>query len=292
MQRLKAMVTEKAAAHARLASGCSSVLSHHVDRNPGHRVSGTANNKTRARKTKKPQKIIIPDVTLVAVDAAAHDLVRLAMEDTLAEIEPARVLLWTDRPDLAHPRAQCFPHPAAPSLKEYNRILWFEVPKEVHTSHFLVIQWDGWVINGSAWTDEFLNYDYVGALWPWHPARRVGNGGFSLRSTALANFLFAYANEYPVADQEDEAICRDHRLSLEKRGNFKWATEDLARRFSVEHGDLPPFRTFGFHDARNFGRLLTPEKYQQRVELASEYVKHKFHGRLYSSFDDKLRATG
>ena len=135
-----------------------------------------------------------------------------------------------------------FPHPARPSLKEYNRILWFEVPQEVHTSHFLVIQWDGWVLNGAAWTDEFLSLDYIGAPWPWHADLRVGNGGFSLRSMALAQFIFVQAHQYPVADQEDEALCRTHRLSLEKRAGLKWAPLELAQRFSIEHGAVPPFQ--------------------------------------------------
>ena len=37
------------------------------------------------------------DVTLVAIDCAAHALTRLAIEDTLHQIEPAKVLIWSDR---------------------------------------------------------------------------------------------------------------------------------------------------------------------------------------------------
>lgn len=273
MQRLKAMVTEKAE-NARLAPSGSNLLSYCADRDPAPNISVAIDPDAPTQEIKRTQKIALPDVTLVAVDAAAHDLVRLAMEDTLAQIDPAAVLLWTDRPDLAHPRAQCFPHPAPPALKEYNRILWYEVPKELHTSHFLVIQWDGWVLNGSAWTDEFLNYDYIGAPWPWHDDCRVGNGGFSLRSAALANFLFANAHQFKVSDQEDDALCRIHRRSLEAKG-FKWAPEDLARRFSIEHGEMPPFKPFGFHDCRNWARALHPEKVRQRVGMANEYVGGK-----------------
>ncbi len=51
----------------------------------------------------------------------------------------------------------------------------------------IVVHDDGYALNQSRWSDEFLKYDYIGAPWPkcfrWsNPEFRVGNGGFSLRS--------------------------------------------------------------------------------------------------------------
>ena len=42
------------------------------------------------------------------------------------------------------------------------------------------------MLDGAAWRPEFLDYDYIGAVWP-HVLDKynVGNGGFSLRSKAL-----------------------------------------------------------------------------------------------------------
>ena len=37
----------------------------------------------------------------------------------------------------------------------------------MRTPHVLLIQWDGFVVNPSAWSDEFLDFDYVGARWGW-----------------------------------------------------------------------------------------------------------------------------
>jgi hypothetical protein len=41
-------------------------------------------------------------------------------------------------------------------------------------------------VNPAAWDPEFLDWDYIGAKWFWAEAgKRVGNGGFSLRSYKL-----------------------------------------------------------------------------------------------------------
>lgn len=37
----------------------------------------------------------------------------------------------------------------------------------IETPHVLVVQYDGFILNPDAWTDEFLEYDYVGAPW-WY----------------------------------------------------------------------------------------------------------------------------
>jgi len=62
--------------------------------------------------------------------------------------------------------------------------------RRIDTQFTLVTQWDGYVINAEAWTEEFLDYDYIGARWIGDvvkaagspPEYNVGNGGFSLRS--------------------------------------------------------------------------------------------------------------
>ena len=55
----------------------------------------------------------------------------------------------------------------------------------INTKFCLVTQWDGWVINSQKWNSEFLNYDYIGAIWPDYSSNQIGNGGFSLRSKKL-----------------------------------------------------------------------------------------------------------
>ena len=48
----------------------------------------------------------------------------------------------------------------------------------------------------------------------------------------------------------------------------------MALRFSFEHGK-PPFPTFGFHDIRNWGWVLTDACIDARLAQASAYIVKK-----------------
>lgn len=119
-------------------------------------------------------------------------------------------------------------------------------------SHILVFQWDGYVANLNNWTDEFLEYDYIGAPWYWEKQYPVGNGGFSLRSHKLLEALVELNNIIPFNfnNPEDVTICRDYRDLLETKYEIKFAPLDVAKRFSFETGiaDVEPF---GFHGVWN-----------------------------------------
>jgi tetratricopeptide (TPR) repeat protein len=123
----------------------------------------------------------------------------------------------------------------------------------------LVIQWDGYVVNPAAWTDAFLQYDYIGAPWGFHnDAHRVGNGGFSLRSSRLLRALSD--PDISETDPEDEMICRRYRPLLEERYGIRFAPEALAARFSFEttyFEDQP----FGFHGLFNMWMVIPPEEF-------------------------------
>lgn len=93
--------------------------------------------------------------------------------------------------------------------QSYSWFMLFTLWRAVHTDFALVVQDDGWVLDGSLWRDEYLNYDYIGAPihlaqvfapegdywsqrfeWSYnlpegHRAEPVLNGGFSLRSRKL-----------------------------------------------------------------------------------------------------------
>jgi hypothetical protein len=214
--------------------------------------------------------IPLSDVTVVVIDSVAHELANLAIKDTLQIIAPAEVLVFSDK--MITP-GTCFVERSATSLREVAKILWHEVPWYVETSHLLIMQWDGWVIDGSAWTDEFLAYDYIGAVWPWHKRLRVGNGGFSLRSHRLMSYLAENHDEFPIFEPEDNALCRYYRAKLEARG-FTWAPEELAARFSIECSEEPA-KPFGFHDVRNWPRLLPRDVIARRITSANNYVRSK-----------------
>ena len=200
------------------------------------------------------QRLALPDVTLVMYEGRTFDLASIAWQDVLEKIDFGGIILFEDHAGLPKELGQAWQ--------------WNEMPRDVTTSYILNIEWDSGINDLSQWTDEFLRYDYVGAPWPWHPPHeRVGNSGFSLISTRLANYLRIY--DYPFIFPYDDTLCRKYRPSLEVKG-FKWAPESLARHFSLEWG---PLRfSFGYHDCRNWPRILSAVDRSRRLDAADDYA--------------------
>lgn len=181
-------------------------------------MNGGGNNATRAR---------LKEVTLVCVDTTDRvALAQRAIQKSLEQADFADVKLFTHEDW----RPNAVKIPRINGVQGYSEFVVRELWKHVNTSHMLIIQWDGYVLNGQAWTQDFLNYDYIGA--PWWQWRIVGNGGFSLRSRRLMQHLAMN----PYGDNvhpEDNYICVRHGPDLQKQG-FRWPTIDVARRFAFE----------------------------------------------------------
>lgn len=142
-------------------------------------------------------------------------------------------------------------------LDSYSRFMLFDLWRSISTDFALIVQADSWVINPDLWTNEFLNYSYIGA--PWHPNThftkegkeiRVGNGGFSLRSWELLSAFRIYRLEFTDGGKgfknEDGNICNYHREELEGWG-MKFAPVEVAARFSTELTVPETTKSFGFH---------------------------------------------
>lgn len=141
---------------------------------------------------------------------------------------------------------------------EFNRFCLSEITNEFNTDFVLLVQFDGRIIYPNAWQEQFYNYDYIGA--PWKDGC-VGNGGFSLRSHRLCEFVskHLYGNWIEQYAQligndtianEDSYLCRQCKSPLEQAG-FTFATQKVASQFSVEHG--PYSGQFGAHHSFLFG---------------------------------------
>ena len=169
-----------------------------------------------------------------------------------------QVLLLSDqRPSEVDPAIEWRAIERLGSRSDYSRFMLRELADHIATTHALCIQWDGYVVNGSAWDDRFLDYDYIGAVWPhFDDAHRVGNGGFSLRSKRLLEAC----KDLPFdgAEAEDIVIARTYRDRLEDQG-MRFAPEAVAQQFAYER--LPPTGSeFGFHGAFNLVRYLSPDE--------------------------------
>lgn len=220
----------------------------------------------------------LPHVTLVLIETREHDLALMALEDCERRAEFGDVLVFTDLPTQfirGDRRVEAVDD--WPDKLGWSKQFWSLGPY-LRTSHVLGIQWDSWIVDPEMWRDEYLDYDYIGSPWWYEDGMNVGNGGFSLRSTALLRYVHKNRDRFPcVVHSDDDLYCRKYRPALEAAG-FQWAPEPLAKDFAFEC--VPPKgATFGFHATFNFdyGCRDDESRLLQRAELMarSDYVKGK-----------------
>lgn len=163
--------------------------------------------------------------------------------------------------------------PKLNSVIEYGHFIANDLVNYINTEFCFIIHHDGYVIDVNNWTDEFLNYDFIGAPWPfnvmaWDEKYRLGNGGFCIRSTRMmkAYKQLLQGRKYDIG--EDIILCVMYRDKLEELG-FNFASIKLASRFSFEH-EIPE-RTckieecFGFHDFKIHSELKEKYKYENHL---------------------------
>ena len=155
------------------------------------------------------------------------------------------------------------------TTKDYSDLLLTGLRKYVAGTHVLVIQWDSFILHPELWINDFLQYDYIGAVWPHHLDTPVGNGGFSLRSVKLLEALESPA--ITKSHPEDLCICADNKITLENQFGIRFAPAQVAEQFAVERSEWHP--AFGFHGLFNFSRVLADAELEQFLDiLPSDYL--------------------
>lgn len=198
--------------------------------------------------------LALPQVTLCAASSVNVAATLRALEASLAQVDFAACLFFTDAPVVpTHPSISIVPITPLTSAVAYSDFLLTRMVDHIDTSHCLIVQWDGHVIDAGQWRTDFLDFDYIGARWPqFGDGYDIGNGGFSLRSTRLMALCQngGFARFHP----EDVAIGRDNRAWLEGQG-MRFASRALADRFSVERaGDVTA--SFGYHGVWHMPRVI------------------------------------
>lgn len=155
------------------------------------------------------------------------------------------------------------------SLRAYSEFIIYSLHKYIKTSHILIVQWDGYIINSKKWDSRFLDFDYIGA--PFIPREydinyaknkngkffSIGNGGFSLRSKKLLEMpsKFRLKDEKEITNfHEDGFFSVLHREFFESKG-IHWAPYSIAKEFSIETPlSISDFKmnTFGFHGKKMY----------------------------------------
>lgn len=217
-----------------------------------------------------PARPQLAEISLCCVDTRAPTLAWQSLQRSMQQADFAQVLLFTCAGHglVLPPQVRCVEIEALRSGADYSRFVLRELPGYIDTSYVLLTQWDGFVVDGSAWTDEFLACDYIGAVWHDQPAGlNVGNGGFSLRSQ---HCLRAGLDErLEQLHPEDAMLCRRYRGLLEREHGLRFAPPALAQRFAFENL-APAGRCFGFHGPYNLPRFLDEAQLLQWLQALPE----------------------
>jgi len=193
-----------------------------------------------------------------------------SLSKSLAELPASRgLLLSLSRPD-GLPDNIRWRKVDRMNYQQYSLFCMHALHNFVETEFCLLVQEDGWVLDGRNWRDDYYQYDYIGA--PCHAALVgeryysgynwldqpnpivVQNGGFSLRSRKFLTtpschgVMYMFFQVQPFCNEDVQLTCL-MRSRLEELG-IRYAPIELAKHFSVEY--LGP----RFHDDIDFARLL------------------------------------
>jgi hypothetical protein len=205
------------------------------------------------------------NVTIAAVAGTKAIETLKAIKYSMKELEFDRAILIT--PDNLYDDQVEIIKCDTLNYEQYNHFIVYRLHEYINTTHCLLVQNDGYVINPDRWQDSWMQYDYIGALWHLPQdnfsfrdsegnIQRVGNGGFTLRSKNLlcvANDLNLEWKSYYGFYHEDGFICCHNRKAYELAG-CKFAPIEVAAEFSHEtivaenYGKIP----FGFHGKNNY----------------------------------------
>ena len=224
----------------------------------------------------------MPSLTTVIVsDVASEQAACIRSIGTTLGIKDVEARVWytSHLPDSEYLNIKVRNIPPIRSKSAYNHWMIHEMHSRLETTHMLIHQADGMVSNAHLWNPDWLQYDYIGALWPkwlldsgyagasWNKSYKaptapytVGNGGFSLRSKRLMERVSQLVPKDAEDYLEDAVICLDLGNMLRKEG-FQFAPPEVAARFAIENyipefPDMCPDTTFGWHNNMHLDRVV------------------------------------
>jgi hypothetical protein len=222
-------------------------------------------------------QIMNSKISYVIIDTLHHRLSSIALERSMSEFPLDDVLIFTDKPKLWGGR-NVIEIDELKGTVDYNKVMFYELPKFLKTEFAIIIQYDGYVLSGEHFNQKFLDYDYIGAPWPHFEHFNVGNGGFSLRSAKLIKAVQKYLLPEDLKKPEDVIICRYLRARLEDDLKCKFAPASIAKYFSFEMVTVD-HPTFGFH-----GLYHLPFTMSEDIDTLLENINPKSTWRVFRSF--------
>lgn len=218
-----------------------------------------------------------PTLSIVCADCNRPELGLFALEKSLA-VPHERALFFSHIPPLLLvPDIEWHYVPVFKDINDYNLFVLRELHKHIATTHVLTVQHDGYVLHPDKWQEEWLDFDYIGAVWPADRRAaefsRVGNSGFCLRSQRLLKATAELATDGAIESHragwngkvyDDVFTCHDSWHTLTAAG-ARFAPIDTAEVFAIERReiDTAQLTTFGFH-GKNASRTVETESPDSR----------------------------
>ncbi len=203
----------------------------------------------------------LPTITLCSISSVEIDKTIHALKKSMEGVSYADVILFTDKKIILDDIGIKVININSLDYDGYSEFVLYKLKDYITTDFALIVQHDGYVLRPEKWSNDFLEYDYIGAPWPEGKYFtneginvRVGNGGFSLRSKKMLSILsdlnLPFTDNGTGFSHEDGVICAYYRKTLEEHG-IKYAPVNIASRFSRERWcpDSEKY-PFGFHDNR------------------------------------------
>ena len=172
----------------------------------------------------------------------------------------------------------------------------------IETDYCLMVQDDGWVLNGANFKPEYYDYDYIGGA--CHAAM-VGNQlllqgtwhdkfprGFSLRSKRFLEapnklgIVHNHAQDIHLWNEDVQLSCIKRHLFAEH--GMKYASEKTIRDFSLE-SVIPTF-----HDDFDFSKLLGAHSTSRKLVSETHIVVNPEVTKSYREIEflDHLQSIG
>jgi hypothetical protein len=209
----------------------------------------------------KESMINLPEVTLFAISSIFINETIASLLKSSEEIQFGSIKFLThEKPRNLPEKIEYVEIPRINDVMDYNQLCFSGLGDFIDTSHGLLTQYHAWILNPTLFDKSWLQYDYIGAIWPLREGSfianngervRNGNGGFSLRSKKLMSIPKMY--NWPLRqDQgyfnEDGNLNCYYRKELLELG-INYAPTEVAARFSFENyvEENMLVRTFGFH---------------------------------------------
>jgi len=157
------------------------------------------------------------------------------------------------------------------SINWYCEFIVSKLPYMVKTDYYLIMQWDGFIIDPHNWSDDFYKFDYLGG------GHTLLNGGFSLRKTETMKNIVENGNPQILANygvsSEDGLYSSYFKLPKEfQKKEFdlpfylEWPGENILSKFC---SFMFMNKSFGWHRSAYLSIMSSIKNYKD-LQIFSE----------------------